>query len=96
MKWRRWLGVVCQALILEERGDSMEGESSEQTAWLARTYRLDPATVAMIDGLAAAYGAPQSRIVAILIRIGFEELEAGRRFLQRRPIRYAVELRPKG
>jgi hypothetical protein len=72
----------------------VDEQTSEQAAWLARTYRLTAPMVEAIDGLAAVYGAPQSHIVAILLRIGLEELDSGRRFLQRRPIRYAVELAP--
>lgn len=74
----------------------MDDKTDEQAAWVARTYRLNQEMVAAIDGMAAAYGAPQSRIVSLLLRIGLEELEAGRRQLQRKPIRYAVELGPKG
>lgn len=71
----------------------MDSETEERTEWVARTYRLDGDLVAAIDGMAAAYGAPQSRLVGLLLRIGLEELDSGRRQLQRRPIRYAVELR---
>lgn len=70
----------------------MSRGAEEQVVWLARTYRLDEQLVTAIDGLAAAYGAPQSRVVGILLRIGLEELEAGRRYLQRKPVRYVVEL----
>lgn len=72
----------------------MDDETEERAAWTARTYRLDAEMVAAIDGMAAAYGAPQSRIANILLRIGLEELEAGRRYLKRTPIRYKVELGP--
>lgn len=64
----------------------------EQATSVARTYRLNEELVAAIDGLAAAYIVPQSRLVGILLRIGLEELESGRRYLKRTPIRYAVEL----
>lgn len=70
----------------------MEYESDEQAVCMARTYRLDAEMVAAIDGMAAAYGTPQSQIVGLLLTIGLEELDAGRRHLQRRPIRYAVKL----
>lgn len=69
--------------------------SIEAEKQVARTYRLDAALVAAIDGMAAAYSAPQSHIVGILLRIGLEEVEAGRRYLKRTPIRYAVELGPE-
>jgi hypothetical protein len=70
----------------------MSRVAEEQTAQVARTYRLDEELVAAIDGMAAAYGAPQSRIVGILLTIGLEELDSGRRNLIRTPIQYAVEL----
>jgi len=74
------------------KGERMNAETNERAVWVARTYRLDQEMVAAIDGMAAAYAAPQSRIVGLLLRIGLGELEAGRRYLQRQPIRYAVEL----
>lgn len=67
----------------------MSRETEEQ---VARTYRLTPDTMAAIDGMAVTYGAPQSQIVNLLLRLGLDELESGRRRLMRRPIRYAVEL----
>lgn len=73
----------------------MNDTADEPLAWLARTYRLDPEIVALIDGMAAAYGAPQSHIVNILLTIGLEELDSGRRYLNRTPIRYSVELAPE-
>ncbi len=73
----------------------MDEATDEPVPWVARTYRLDPELVGLIDGMAAAYGAPQSRIVNILLRIGLEELDSGRRYLKRTPIRYAVELAPE-
>lgn len=70
-------------------------DTDEPTTWLARTYRLDPEIVALIDGMAAAYAAPQSHIVNLLLHIGLEELESGRRYLKRTSIRYAVALAPQ-
>lgn len=70
----------------------MSSETEERAAWTARTYRLDAEMVVAIDGMAAAYGAPQSRIVGSLLRIGLEELDAGRRYIKRTPIRYDVTL----
>lgn len=73
----------------------MDEATDEPVIWVARTYRLDPELVALIDGMAATYAAPQSRIVNILLHIGLEELDSGRRYLKRTPIRYAVELAPE-
>lgn len=74
------------------RSQTVDENTNEQVAGVARTYRLGPDLVAASDGLAAAYGAPQSQIVGILLQIGLEELEAGRRSLTRRPVRYTLDL----
>lgn len=73
----------------------MDSERGEQAVYMARTYRLNEELVAAIDNIAAAYSAPQSKIVGILLTIGLEELDSGRRNLKRTAIRYAVELGPE-
>lgn len=68
--------------------------ATERRNCVARTYRIDEETVALIDGMASVYGVWPSAIVDLLLRIGLEEVDAGRRVLKRKAIQYAVALDP--
>jgi len=57
---------------------------------LARTYRLEPATVRRLKTLAEQVQAFESPLVDMLLQRALEEVEAGRWPLRKEPVKYVV------
>jgi hypothetical protein len=64
---------------------------SRRPDWVARTYRISESTVEQITKLAEKLEVCPSRLVDILLQIGLDEVESGRRQLRRRATSYALE-----
>lgn len=62
---------------------------------VARTYRLHPGTVKAVDGLADALDAYPSQVVQVLLDYALDAVSADLISVNRRPIKFAVEIHRK-
>lgn len=78
-----------------ERTSKYDPNCGDPYGRVARTYRLHPGTVKAVDGIAEALDAFPSQVVQVLLDYALDAVSADRIAVNRRPIKYAVEIHRK-